>query len=168
MKGLAPLFIGVFGTFMFSWIGLTVIPNMQIGQLDPQSKEEDTDIYPMPQSGMAERGRQVFNANGCTYCHSRWVRADYSGADQDRKWGERRSAPRDYLFDRPVLLGKARTGPDLSNIGFRAPKEEENAAAGPSPAAGASASPGAATSPAPTGQANPAASPAVAANAQKP
>ena len=28
MKGLAPLFLGIFGTFAFSWIGLTVIPNV--------------------------------------------------------------------------------------------------------------------------------------------
>ena len=27
MKGLAPLFLGIFGTFAFSWVGLTVIPN---------------------------------------------------------------------------------------------------------------------------------------------
>ena len=31
MKGLAPLFLGIFGTFAFSWVGLTVIPNWQIG-----------------------------------------------------------------------------------------------------------------------------------------
>src|SRR5205085_9953872 len=142
MRGLAPLFLGLFGTFMFSWLGLTVVPNAQIGRLDPQSKEEDTDIYPMPQSGMAERGRQVYNANGCMYCHSRWVRADYAGADQERKWGDRRSAPRDYVFDRPVLLGKMRTGPDLANIGQRTPLEDENAA----PAA--SASPGGSSAPA--------------------
>src|SRR3982751_1556738 len=144
MKGLTSLFLGVFGTFMFSWIGLTVIPNAQLGRLDPQSLEEDTDIYPMPQSGMVERGRQVYNANGCAYCHSRWVRADYAGADLERKWGDRRSAPRDYLFERPVLLGKMRTGPDLSNIGQRTPLEDENAApaGSASPAAPSGAAPG--------------------------
>ena len=179
MKGLAPLFFGLFGTFLFSWIGLTVVPNAQIGRLDPQSLEEDTDIYPMPQSGLVERGRQVYNANGCMYCHSRWVRADYAGADQDRKWGDRRSAPRDYLFERPVLLGKMRTGPDLSNIGKRTPLEEENAAPAGSPAAPAGGAPAgspvaAAASPAappgggasPAGKASP--SPAVAAAGQKP
>jgi len=170
MKGLAPLFLGVFGTFMFSWIGLTVIPNAQIGRLDPQSLEEDTDIYPMPLSGMAERGRQVYNANGCMYCHSRWVRADYAGSDQDRKWGDRRSAPRDYIFERPVLLGKMRTGPDLSNVGQRAPLEQENAApaASASPAvAGAPATAAASPSPATNAAKQPAPSPAVAAAGSK-
>jgi cbb3-type cytochrome oxidase cytochrome c subunit len=140
MKGLAPLFLGIFGTFAFSWVGLTVIPNWQIGHLNPQSDEEGTDIYPMPQSGMVTRGARVFAANGCNYCHSQQVRAEYSGADIERKWGDRRSAPRDYIFERPALLGKMRMGQDLANIGARAPKEEES----PSPAGGASPAPQAA------------------------
>src|SRR6266568_2783849 len=59
MKGLAPLFLGIFGTFAFSWVGLTLIPNWQIGHLNPQSDEEGTDIYPMPQSGMVTRGARA-------------------------------------------------------------------------------------------------------------
>src|SRR5256885_5740523 len=137
MKGLAPLFLGIFGTFAFSWVGLTVIPNWQIGHLNPQSDEDGTDIYPMPQSGMVQWGARVYAANGCIYCHSEQVRAEYAGADIERKWGDRRSAPRDYIFDRPVFLGKMRMGQDLANIGARAPKEEES----PSPAGGASPAP---------------------------
>jgi cbb3-type cytochrome oxidase cytochrome c subunit len=141
VKGLVPLFLGLFGTFAFSWVGLTVIPNIQIGALNPQMDEEGTDIYPMPQSGMVERGRRVYAANGCIYCHSQQLRPDYASADIDRKWGERRSAPRDYLFDRPVLLGQERMGPDLSNIGKRAPAEEEKPS--PSPATAAASPPAA-------------------------
>ena len=148
MKGLAPLFLGLFGTFAFSWIGLTVIPNIQIGALNPQMDEEGTDIYPMPKSGMAERGRRVYAANGCVYCHSQQIRPDYVSTDIDRKWGERRSAPRDYLFDRPVLLGQERMGPDLSSVGKRAPSEEEKPAAAPATNAPA-ASPSAVQSPPP-------------------
>jgi cbb3-type cytochrome oxidase cytochrome c subunit len=155
MRGSVSLFIGLFGTFAFSWVGLTLIPNFQIGHLDPQADEEGTDIYPMPQSGMAERGRRVYVANGCAYCHSEQLRPDYIASDIDRKrdlephpkWGERRSAPRDYIFARPVLLGKARMGPDLANIGKAAPAEEE------SPAPATSASP--AASPAPAAAKNP-------------
>ena len=134
MKGLAPLFLGIFGTFAFSWVGLTVIPNWQIGHLNPQSDEEGTDIYPMPQSGMVQQGARVYAANGCIYCHSEQVRADYAGADIERKWGDRRSAPRDYIFERPVFLGKMRMGQDLANIGARAPKEEESPSPTGSPA----------------------------------
>ncbi len=143
MKGFVPLVLGIFGTFTFSWVGLILIPNLQIGHLDPQMDEEGTDIYPMPQSGMAERGRHIYAANGCVYCHSEQLRAEYAAADLDRerdaapeprpKWGQRRSAPRDYIFNRPVLLGKERMGPDLSNIGKAAPAEGENAAPAASP-----------------------------------
>src|SRR3954465_1385810 len=139
MKGITALFLGIFGTFAFSWAGLTLLPNYQIGRLDPQMDEEQTDIYPAPKSGMAERGRQIYAANGCVYCHSQQVRADYAASDIERKWGVRRSAPRDYVFDRPAMLGKMRLGPDLSNIGKRAPAEE----ASPSPSPSAVASPAA-------------------------
>jgi cbb3-type cytochrome oxidase cytochrome c subunit len=161
MKGLVPLFLGIFGTFAFSWVGLTVIPNWQIGHLNPESDEEGTDIYPRPQSGMFERGAHVYSANGCVYCHSQQVRADYAANDIERNWGNRRSAPRDYIFERPVFLGKMRMGQDLANIGERAPAQQESPAPGgaASPAAQGAASP--ASSPATASAASPASSPAV-------
>jgi cbb3-type cytochrome oxidase cytochrome c subunit len=156
MKGLAPLFLGIFGTFAFSWVGLTVIPNSQIGHLNPQSDEEGTDVYPMPQSGLVQRGARVYAANGCVYCHSEQVRADYAGADIERKWGDRRSAPRDYIFDRPVFLGKMRMGQDLANIGARAPKEEESPSPSPVGSPAAASSVATAGSPVPKAPASPA------------
>jgi len=167
MKGLAPLFLGIFGTFAFSWIGLTVIPTWQIGHLNPESDEEGTDIYPRPQSGMFERGAHVYAANGCVYCHSQQVRADYIADDIERKWGNRRSAPRDYIFDRPVFLGKMRMGQDLANIGARAPAPEESPAPGTqvaaaSPAAAQAASPSSGSSPGTVPAASIASSPAAA------
>ena len=156
MKGLVPLFIGLFGTFAFSWVGLTVIPNWQIGALNPQTDEEGTDAYPTPKSGMADRGRRIYAANGCIYCHSQQIRPDYASADVDRvrdagpspgpKWADRRSAPRDYIFDRPAVLGQERMGPDLANIGKAAPTEEEKPAATP-PANAPANSPAPAQSP---------------------
>ena len=157
MKGLLPLFLGIFGTFAFSWTGLIFVPNLQIGHLDPQMEEDGTDVYPAPRSGMAERGRQIYAANGCNYCHTQQVRADYAGSDLDRKWGVRRSAPRDYIFDRPVLLGKMRMGPDLANVGHRTPVTDQNA---PPPSATTSTTTGApvpGTSPAPSPASSPAA-----------
>jgi cbb3-type cytochrome oxidase cytochrome c subunit len=168
MKGFAPLILGLLATLAFSWLGLAYIPDLQIGHLEPQSDEEGTDIYPMPRSGMAERGRRIYVANGCFYCHSQQIRADYAAADVDLqrwaapsprpKWGDRRSAPRDYIFDRPALIGKVRLGPDLANIGKAAPAEEGAAPAQPAPAgspggspAPANASPPAANAPAQPG-----------------
>jgi cbb3-type cytochrome oxidase cytochrome c subunit len=176
MKGVVSLFIGLFGTFAFSWVGLTVIPNLQIGALNPQMDEEQTDIYPAPQSGMAERGRRIYAANGCIYCHSQQIRPDYASADVDRvrdlgpsprpKWAERRSAPRDYIFDRPVVLGQERMGPDVANMGKAAPTEEENSAAAPAANAPPNSPPPAqsppanTTAPKPAAGGSPAASPA--------
>jgi len=166
VKGLLPLFLGIFGTFVFSWAGLVFVPDIQIGHLDPQSDEEGTDIYPMPQSGMVERGRHIYAANGCVYCHSQQIRADYAGSDLDRtrdvgpqprpKWGDRRSAPRDYIFDHPVLLGKMRMGPDLANIGHAGLATDNTAAVPVNPSSQANPSP--VGSP---GAPNPLASPAV-------
>jgi cytochrome c oxidase cbb3-type subunit II len=157
MKGITPLFLGIFGTFAFSWVGLILVPNYQIGHLNPQTDEEGNDPYPAPKSGLVECGRRVYAANGCVYCHSQQVRADYAATDIDRKWGERRSAPRDYLFEHPVALGKMRLGPDLSNIGKRTPVEEENAppTASPTPAGPAATQPSPATSPAPAASPSP-------------
>ena len=151
MKGIVSLFLGIFGAFAFSWAGLILLPNYQIGHLEPQVDEDGNDPYPAPKSGMAERGRRIYTANGCVYCHSQQVRADYAGPDIERKWGDRRSAPRDYLFERPVVLGKMRLGPDLSNMGKRAPVEMESgpATATPTPAGPSSAQ--TSTSPAPGG-----------------
>ncbi|MDQ6624038.1 MAG: cbb3-type cytochrome c oxidase subunit II [Verrucomicrobiota bacterium] len=150
MKGLAPLLLGIFGTFAFSWVGLILIPNAQFGHLEPQMDEDGGDAYPAPKSGMAERGRKIYVANGCVYCHTQQVRPDYAASDIERKWGDRRSAPRDYIFDRPVLLGKMRMGPDLANIGKRAPVDDVNAPAPDATKIAAAASPVAspATSPA--------------------
>ena len=126
--------------------------------------EEGTDVYLATKSGMVERGLRIYAANGCIYCHSQQVSPDYAASDIDRtrdlapspapKWGERRSAPRDYLFDRPVQIGKERMGPDLANIGKAAPTEEEKSAAASapvaSPAGGSSpAAPTASPAPAP-------------------
>jgi len=169
MKGLAPLFLGIFGTFAFSWVGLTVIPNWQIGHLNPESDEEGTDIYPQPQSGMFHRGERVYAANGCVYCHSQQVRPDYVANDIERKWGNRRSAPRDYIFERPVFLGKMRMGQDLANIGARAPAQEERS---PAPPTSASPAPQGATAssppPAQAVAASPATSPMKAASPSAP
>jgi cbb3-type cytochrome oxidase cytochrome c subunit len=172
MKGLQPLFLGIFGIFAFSWLGLTVIPNLQIGSLNPQTDEDGGDVYPLPLSGMAYRGAQVYAANGCVYCHSQQVRPDYGGSDIERKWGERRSAPRDYIFEPIVFLGKMRTGPDLANVGHR-PALQEKGAASPAPGASpaAAASPGTAPATAaasPAGSPSLGASPAVAAAAASP
>jgi cbb3-type cytochrome oxidase cytochrome c subunit len=192
MKGLQPLFLGIFGIFAFSWLGMTVVPNLQIGGLNPQTDEDGGDAYPVPPSGMVVRGARVYAANGCVYCHSQQVRPEYGGSDIERHWGERRSAPRDYIFEPIVFLGKMRIGPDLANVGHPPTLQKEKAAtpksapaAGASPAAGepapatappagatpptaAAASPATAAAPTLAATTAPAASPSSAANVAAP
>jgi Cytochrome C oxidase, mono-heme subunit/FixO len=122
---------------------------------------------------MFQRGAHVYAANGCVYCHSQQVRADYIADDIERKWGNRRSAPRDYIFDRPIFLGKMRMGQDLANIGARAPAPEESpapaGAASPAPqGAAVSSPPPTAASPSPGAPPKSAGSPAATAPAASP
>jgi len=66
------------------------------------------------------RGRATYVAMGCVYCHSQQPRTNSMGPDGLRGWG-RASVAGDYVYDYPHLLGTARTGPDLFNIGARQP-----------------------------------------------
>ncbi|MDP9291806.1 MAG: cbb3-type cytochrome c oxidase subunit II [Verrucomicrobiota bacterium] len=109
------LFAGIVATFAFSWFGLAMVPQMQLGTLPPQVDEDMGDIYPIDKGGIADQGRAVYAANGCFYCHSQQVRDQPS--DLARGWGTRRTVARDYLYDNPVFLGTMRNGPDLANIG---------------------------------------------------
>jgi len=76
-----------------------------------------------PYTSAQLRGRSVYIANGCSYCHSQQPRDRSFGADFERGWG-RASVPADYVYDRPHLLGSMRTGPDLFNIGARQPSKD--------------------------------------------
>jgi cytochrome c oxidase cbb3-type subunit 2 len=70
----------------------------------------------LPLSALQAEGRDVYVANGCSYCHTQQVRP----LDQDKIFG-RPSAPGDFAYQTPELLGSQRTGPDLANVGVRQP-----------------------------------------------
>ncbi len=113
------LFAGILIAFAGSWFGLVLLPQLQLGRLEAVEIEETGEIYPPILPGNARRGREVYRAHGCIYCHSQQVRPPGFGADSARHWGPRRTVARDYLRDQPVLLGTMRTGPDLANAGLR-------------------------------------------------
>ena len=69
-----------------------------------------------PLTALQSEGREVYVANGCSYCHTQQVRP----LDADKVFG-RPSAPGDFRYQTPELLGSERTGPDLTNIGARQP-----------------------------------------------
>jgi cytochrome c oxidase cbb3-type subunit 2 len=68
----------------------------------------------VPLTPLQAEGRDVYVANGCSYCHTQQVRP----LPQDKIFG-RPSAPGDFAYQTPELLGSERTGPDLTNIGVR-------------------------------------------------
>jgi cytochrome c oxidase cbb3-type subunit 2 len=113
------LFAGLFGSFAVSCFALVLIPQSQLGMLEPQFTEEDgkySDIYPV-ENPSVEKGRAIYASEGCVYCHSQQVRDPQSGTDIDRGWGTRRTVARDYLYATPPFLGTQRFGPDLANVG---------------------------------------------------
>jgi cytochrome c oxidase cbb3-type subunit 2 len=133
MKNLPLLFCGIFFALAFSYTGLIVTGNIQIGSLEPTTEtlvpsDEDPSVmvpiageplYPRKLSGIAEQGKQVYIEMGCVYCHSQQSRRQGFGADVERQWARRATVARDYIFQDRVLLGTMRTGPDLVNLGGR-------------------------------------------------
>ena len=109
----------LFALFLFSWIGLVVVPYIQIGKMQAVVDQESGEAYPVDSGGLIAAGREVYAANGCVTCHTQQVLPGFAGADIARKWGLRQSVARDYLYERPAFLGSARIGPDLSNVGLR-------------------------------------------------
>ncbi len=79
--------------------------------------EKPSDIF-RPRSALETKGRQIYIANGCTYCHTQFVRSiDWDlGAERIAKSG-------DYIAEQPHLLGSERTGPDLSQEGGEHPDD---------------------------------------------
>ncbi len=78
---------------------------------------EPSDIF-RDRTPLEEEGRKIFIQNGCSYCHSQYIRAV--------DWGlgaERIARAGDYVADRPHLLGSERTGPDLSQEGGEHPDD---------------------------------------------
>jgi len=71
-----------------------------------------------PRTPLEEEGRRIYIQNGCSYCHSQYVRnLDWDlGAQRVAKAG-------DYVSDRPHQLGSERTGPDLSQAGGEHPDD---------------------------------------------
>lgn len=152
MKNLPLLFLGIFFCLAFSWMGLILSSEIQIGGLKPVSEfvvHPDTEdqlpglyytdfngkpaegvqapgeaLFPQAIPGEAQQGRLIYIDQGCLYCHSQQVRRKGYGADFERGWGNRQTVARDYILQPRVLLGTSRTGPDLMAVGDRLPSTD--------------------------------------------
>lgn len=109
-KGLSNtgLFVVVIGSIFAAYaVGMAVIPGAILSKTPPGPGVT-------PPDAEAQRGRALYVSEGCAYCHTQQVRP----LEQDRAFG-RPSAPGDFAYATPELLGTERTGPDLSNVGAR-------------------------------------------------
>lgn len=125
MKHLPLLFLGIFATISFSWVGVVLVNQVAYGKLEPHFDATESAYFPAQPTGVAKRGKEVYRELGCVYCHSQQVRNDLAfgkgenNPDISRGWGTRPSVARDYIYEKRVDLGTMRTGPDLRNVGRR-------------------------------------------------
>lgn len=61
------------------------------------------------------QGRELYQREGCVYCHSQQVRS----LQADRPFGTRPSEAGDYAYEAPHPMGRLRIGPDLKYVGDR-------------------------------------------------
>ena len=116
MENEIKLAVGAVVALGIATAALVVMPYIQV-------RDIKAPVALKPYTDQQERGRAVYIANGCVYCHSQQPRDRKLGPDLARGWG-RPSVPADYYYDRPHLLGSMRTGPDLFNIGVRQPSKD--------------------------------------------
>jgi cytochrome c oxidase cbb3-type subunit 2 len=91
-----------------AWV-MGVLPGIELSHVPAGAGVE-------PLTALQSEGRDVYVANGCSYCHTQQVRP----LREDKVFG-RPSAAGDFKYQTPELLGSERTGPDLTNIGVRQP-----------------------------------------------
>jgi len=116
MENEVKLAAGAMVSLAVATAALVVLPYMEVRDIAPPEGLK-------PYTSAQQRGRDVYIANGCVYCHTQQPRDRNLGPDHERGWG-RASVPGDYVYDKPHLLGSMRTGPDLFNIGARQPSKD--------------------------------------------
>lgn len=106
----ALLIIGSFLVFWASIFILVILPSMTI-------HPKPSDIW-RPLTQIEQQGHKLYVQNGCSYCHSQYIRS------MDWDVGAQRIAQAgDYIDLSPIPLGSERTGPDLSQEGGEHPDD---------------------------------------------
>jgi len=106
----ALLIVGALLVFWASSFIIVGIPSLTM-------KETPSDIW-RPLTAQEEAGHRLYVRNGCSYCHSLFIRTgDWDiGAERIAQSG-------DYAGQEPAILGSERTGPDLSQQGGEHPDD---------------------------------------------
>jgi cytochrome c oxidase cbb3-type subunit II len=103
----------VVGGLMVFWASMFIMVIMPAVTM----KIEPSEIW-RPWTPDEQAGHKLYVANGCSYCHSQFVRI----IDWDRG-AERIAQAGDYVGQEPAILGTERTGPDLSQEGGERPDD---------------------------------------------
>lgn len=122
--------------FGLPWLFLIVWPAISYQSLAPVAydKEKGDELdnaywYPLAAPVNAQ-GARLYAAEGCVQCHSQMIRPPQVALDGWRKgWGQsqegrpaepaRGTTLRDYFGEPHAYLGITRSGPDLTNAGYR-------------------------------------------------
>jgi cytochrome c oxidase cbb3-type subunit 2 len=103
----------VLGSLMVFWASVFIMIAIPAATM----KDAPSDIW-RPWTPDEQAGHKLYVANGCSYCHSQFIRVT--------DWGhgaERIAQAGDYYQQEPAILGTERTGPDLSQEGGEHPDD---------------------------------------------
>ena len=103
----------IIGALMVFWASSFIIVGLPFITM----KDEPSDIW-RPFTPEEQAGQRLYVQNGCSYCHSRFIRIN----DWDIG-AERIAQSGDYAGEEPAILGTERTGPDLSQDGGEHPDD---------------------------------------------
>ena len=68
------VFLAAFFALSASWFGFILMPQIQLGRVQPETNLVNTaEVYPQGRPGLARQGLEVYRANGCASCHSQQV-----------------------------------------------------------------------------------------------
>jgi cytochrome c oxidase cbb3-type subunit II len=116
---------------LVAWPALVQYPAIAPKPYDKEAGDELDRAYSYPLAGVNSNGAAIYAQEGCVQCHSQMLRDPAIAIDGWRKgWGAnqedaRPSTParatglRDYLSEQHSFLGITRSGPDLTNAGYR-------------------------------------------------
>ena len=112
-RNIAILAVGAFGLFSVGVFCTTILPRF----VDHELMAPKSNMKPYTEQQL--RGRKVYLAEGCVYCHTQQIR--HLKSDRKRYGWRLVDAPPskgwEYAYDRPHFIGTKRTGPDLARVG---------------------------------------------------
>ncbi|MFZ0389503.1 MAG: cbb3-type cytochrome c oxidase subunit II [Calditrichia bacterium] len=104
----------IVGSFLVFWASVSVMVLMPVFSIE---NDQPSEIW-RPMTEIEKEGLDLYVSNGCSYCHSMYIRVN--------DWGlgaQRLAEAGDYVGMQPAILGSERTGPDLSQEGGEHPDD---------------------------------------------